>query len=55
MDIMSIIEIIIGWFVLEKMPSVVDAKGTLATIIKIVGVLILIHGLIAFVVSILHI
>lgn len=43
----SIIEICIGWFVLEKMPNVVGAKGLLATIIKIVGVCFLIGGVVS--------
>ena len=46
MLISSIIKIIIGWFVLEKMPGVVGAKDLLATIIKIIGVIVLISGLI---------
>lgn len=40
MLISSIIKIIIGWFVLEKMPDVVGAKDLLATIIKIIEVIV---------------
>lgn len=44
-----IIEIAIGWFVLEKMPAIVGASGLLATVIKIVGVLLLIGGFVSLV------
>lgn len=42
--ITAIITILIGWFVLEKVPSIVSARGTLSTIIKLVGVIICIAG-----------
>lgn len=45
----SIIEIIIGWFLVNKVPSMVDAKGMLATIIKIVGVIFIIGGFVSLV------
>lgn len=44
-----IIEIEIGWFVLEKMPAIVGAGGLLATVIKIIGVLLLIGGFVSLV------
>ncbi len=40
----SIIELVIGWFLIDKVPSMVGASGTLATIIKLVGVVFLISG-----------
>lgn len=40
----AIVQLVIGWFVTDKMCGIVGAKGLLATIIKIVGVLILISG-----------
>lgn len=40
----AIVQLVIGWFVTDKMCNIVGAKGLLATIIKIVGVLILISG-----------
>ena len=43
----AIIQLLIGWFVTVKMCDVVGAKGLLATIIKIVGVIILISGFIS--------
>jgi len=40
----AIITILIGWFVYEKVPTLVSATGVLATIIKLVGVVICIAG-----------
>ena len=40
----AIITILIGWFVYEKVPTLVSARGTLATIIKLVGIVICIAG-----------
>ena len=49
----SIIEIVIGWLVTYKIPKLLKAKGTQATIIKLVGWLLIIAGLISFVRAIL--
>lgn len=43
----AIIEIIIGWFLLDKVPSIVGASGLLATVIKIIGVIVLIGGFVS--------
>ena len=45
----SIIEIVIGWLITYKAPKMLKAKGTQATIIKLVGWLLIIAGLISFV------
>jgi hypothetical protein len=45
----SIIEIVIGWLVTYKVPKLLKAKGTQATIIKLVGWLLIVAGLISFV------
>lgn len=42
--IWAIIWIALGWFILYKVPSLVSARGTLATVIKIIGVVIMIAG-----------
>ena len=49
----SIIEIVIGWLITYKAPKMLKAKGTQATIIKLVGWLLIIAGLISFVRAIL--
>ena len=49
----SIIEIVIGWLITYKAPKMLKAKGTQATIIKLVGWLLLIAGLISFVRAVL--
>lgn len=53
MIINAIILIAIGYFVLEYVPNIVNTKGTLATIIKLVGVVFLILGVVKLVQSIL--
>ena len=45
----SIIEVVIGWLIIYKAPKMLKAKGTQATIIKLVGWLLIIAGLISFV------
>ena len=49
----SIIEIVIGWLITYKAPKMLTAKGTQATIIKLVGWLLIIAGLISFVRAVL--
>ena len=49
----SIIEIVIGWLITKKAPKMLKAKGTQATIIKLVGWLLIIAGLISFVRAVL--
>ncbi len=44
-----LIEIMIGWFVLEKMPAIVGASGLLSTVIKIIGVVVLIGGFVSLI------
>ena len=44
----SIIEIIIGWLVTYKAPKILKTKGTQATIIKLIGGLLIIAGVISF-------
>lgn len=41
-----IVKLIIGWFLYEKIPNLVGASGILATIIKLVGILMIISGLV---------
>ena len=43
----AIIEIVIGWFLIEKVSSIVGAYGILSTVIKIIGVIVLIGGLVS--------
>ena len=49
----SILEIVIGWLITYKAPKMLKAKGTQATIIKLVGWLLIIAGLISFVRAVL--
>lgn len=49
----SIIELIMGWFVTYKAPGILKAKGTQAAIIKLIGWLLIVAGIIGFVSSIL--
>ncbi len=51
----SIIEIILGWLITYKGPKMLKAKGTQATIIMLVGWLLIIAGVFSFVKSVLAI
>lgn len=45
----ALLEIVIGYFITYKVPNIVGAKGLLATIIKIIGIILLIGGFISLV------
>ena len=45
----SIIELALGWFVTYKCPRLFKAKGVQANIIKFIGWLLMIAGVISFV------
>ncbi len=49
----SIIEIILGWLINYKGPKMLKAKGTQATIIKLVGWFLIIAGVVSFVRAVL--
>ncbi len=42
--IWAIVWIIIGWFIFDRVPSMVNATGTLSTVIKIIGIIVMIGG-----------
>lgn len=46
MIVSSIILIAVGYFILEYVPGIVNAKGGLASIIKLVGIVFLILGVV---------
>lgn len=50
----AIIEIVVGWFVTYKVCGIVGAKGILATVIKLIGVIILIAGGVSLVRCFIH-
>lgn len=43
--ISTAIKIFIGWILIDKVPSWLDLRGIIATIIKVIGVLIIISAL----------
>ncbi len=43
--IRTIVKILIGWLVVEKVPSWFNLKGTVSTVVKVLGVLIIISAL----------
>ena len=43
------IRIIIGWTLIDKVPSWLNLSGIIATIIKVIGVLIIISALLAWI------
>lgn len=50
----AIIKIVIGWFLIDKVPGIVGAKGLFCTVIKVVGVLVLISGFVGLAHCILY-
>jgi hypothetical protein len=41
----TVVRIIIGWLLIEKVPAWLNIRGIVATILKIIGVLIIISAL----------
>lgn len=49
----SIVELALGWFVVYKAPQSFKAKGLQANIIKLIGWLLMIAGVISFIRAVL--
>lgn len=47
--ISTAVKILIGWILMEKVPFWLNLRGTIATIIKVIGVLIIISALLDWV------
>lgn len=47
--ISTAIKILIGWIVLDKVPAWLNLRGIIATIIKVIGILIIISALLDWV------
>lgn len=47
--ISTAVKILIGWILIEKVPSWLNLSGIIATIIKVIGVLIIISALLDWV------
>lgn len=47
--ISTLVTIIIGWLLISKVPQWLNLKGVIATIIKVIGVLVIIGGLLSWV------
>lgn len=47
--ISTAIRILIGWILIDKVPSWLNLSGIIATIIKVIGVLIIISALLAWI------
>lgn len=47
--ISTLIQCLIGWLLIEKVPAWLNISGVFSTIIKIIGVLIIIRALLAWV------
>lgn len=41
----TVVRIIIGWLLIEKVPAWLNIRGIVATILKVIGVLIIISAL----------
>ena len=50
-----IIQLALGWFITYKVPRLLKAKGTRATIIKLIGWLVMIAAVISFVRTVLSV
>ncbi len=47
--ISTLIQCLVGWLLIEKVPAWINIRGVFATIVKIIGVLIIIRALIAWI------
>ncbi|MBQ8361196.1 MAG: hypothetical protein IJX44_04520 [Bacteroidaceae bacterium] len=47
--ISTAIRILIGWMLIDRVPSWLNLSGIIATIVKVIGVLIIISALLAWV------
>lgn len=47
--ISTVVKILIGWILIDKVPSWLNLSGIIATIIKVIGVLIIISALLDWV------
>lgn len=47
--ISTAIRILIGWLLIDRVPSWLNLSGIIATIVKVIGVLIIISALLAWV------
>lgn len=47
--ISTAVKILIGWILIDKVPSWINLSGIIATIIKVIGVLIIISALLDWV------
>lgn len=47
--ISTAVKILIGWILIDKVPSWLNLRGIIATIIKVIGVLIIISALLDWV------
>lgn len=47
--ISTAIRILIGWLLIDRVPAWLNLRGIIATIIKVIGVLIIISALLAWV------
>lgn len=45
----SLIEIIIGVLIYQKLPALIDASGLLNSLVKLLGILVCLHGLFSLV------
>lgn len=50
----AIIEIVIGWFIMEKVPSLVNSTKSLTSLIKIIGVIFIIFGIVGLITALAH-
>lgn len=47
--ISTVVKILIGWIVIEKVPAWIGLSGIIATILKVIGILIIISALLDWV------
>ena len=47
--ISTIVEIIIGWLLIQRVPDWLDLRGFIATVVKVIGVLIIIGAILSWI------
>ena len=46
--IQTVIHVLIGWILIEKVPSWLNLRGIIATIIKVIGILIILGAFLSW-------
>ena len=47
--LITLVRILIGWILIDKVPTWLGLKGILSTIVKVIGVLVIVNALLSLI------